>query len=121
MMRPRVLVIEDNAAGLELVCTLLEGVGCDVLTAATAKAGLAAARAEGPDLILMDVQLPGMDGYEATFRLKSDSRTAKIPVVAVTAHAMRGEEDQARAAGCDGYLTKPIREQEFFGLVRRFI
>jgi two-component system cell cycle response regulator DivK len=110
---PRVLVVEDNPINMELITALLEGEGCEAIAAETAPDGLCVAAAAQPDLILMDVQLPVMTGYEATRRLKADPRTAQIPVVAVTAHAMRGEEARAREAGCDAYLTKPVDLQRF--------
>jgi CheY-like chemotaxis protein len=119
-MTPRVLVVEDNPLNLELMTTLLEEAECEVLSATTAKAGIALARERQPSLILLDIQLPGMDGYQAAYRLKSDPSTAHIPVVAVTAHALRGEDDRARAAGCDEYLPKPIREAALFALVRQY-
>jgi two-component system, cell cycle response regulator DivK len=118
---PRVLVVEDNPVNLELVMALLEEAGCQVLSADSAAAALQLVANERPDLILMDVQLPGMTGYEATRRLKADPATAAIPVIAITAHAMRGEEATARAAGCDAYLTKPLETQAFRELLRRFV
>ncbi len=117
---PRVLVIEDDPVNLEVVIAFLEGEGCRVLSAVTAEQGLRLA-AERPDLILMDVQLPGMTGYEATQRLKADPATASIPVVALTAQAMRGEEAKAKVAGCDGYITKPVDAQAFRETLRRFL
>jgi CheY-like chemotaxis protein len=118
---PCVLVVEDNPVNLELVTALLEEAGCRILTAETAAAGLQLVATERPDLILMDVQLPGMTGYEATQRLKADPATAAIPVIAITAQAMRGEEATARAAGCDAYLTKPLETHAFRELLRRFL
>ena len=118
---PRVLVVEDNALNLELVVVLLKQGGCEVLVAETAEAGLRLARGERPDLVLMDLQLPGMTGYEAVQRLKGDAATASIPVVALTAQAMRGDEARARAAGCDAYLTKPVNTRVFWNALRRFL
>ena len=118
---PRVLVVEDNPVNLELVTALLEQAGCQVRSADSAAAALQLLASERPDLILMDVQLPGMTGYEATRRLKADPATAAIPVVAITAQAMQGEEATARAAGCDAYLTKPLETQAFRELLRRFV
>lgn len=115
------MVIDDNPTTLELLSELVSELDCDVRTAMTARAGIAAARSERPALILMDVQLPRMDGYEATMRLKRHPVTGGIPVVAITCHAMRGEEARARAAGCDAFLAKPFREEEFFATVRRFL
>jgi two-component system cell cycle response regulator DivK len=107
----RVLIIEDNPTNLKLATFLLQSVGHTVLSATDAEAGLTAARAEQPDLILMDVQLPGMNGLEATIQLKADPATRAIPVVALTALAMKGDEERIRAAGCDGYIAKPMRYQ----------
>jgi len=108
-----ILVIEDNAANMTLALFLLESAGHTVLKAVNAEVGLTLARAERPDLILMDVQLPGMDGLEATMLLKADEATRKIPVIALTALAMKGDEERIRAAGCDGYIAKPMRYKEF--------
>jgi two-component system cell cycle response regulator DivK len=118
---PRVLVVEDNPVNLELVAALLESEGCGVISAETADVSLRLATTERPDLILMDIQLPGMSGHDATRRLKADPATAKIPVVALTAHAMRGEEARAREAGFDAFLTKPIDTQAFRETLRRFL
>jgi two-component system, cell cycle response regulator DivK len=120
-MAPSVLVIEDNPVNLELVTAILEEEGCQVLAAEAPAVGLRLAAAERPDLIVMDVQLPGMTGYEAMRRLKADPATAVIPVVVVTAQAMRGEEVKARQAGCDAYLTKPLDARAFRDIVRRLL
>jgi CheY-like chemotaxis protein len=117
----RVLVVEDNAINLELMVALLEWEGCEVLAAETADVALHLARTARPDLILMDVQLPGMTGYEATRHLKTDPTTAAIPVVALTAQAMRGDEDRAAEAGCAAYLTKPLDAQILRETLRRFL
>ena len=112
-----VLVVEDNPTNMKLAVTLLESAGHHVMVASDAEAGLAIARAELPDLILMDIQLPGMDGLEATMQLKRDDATRTIPVIALTALAMKGDEERIRAAGCDGYIAKPMRYQEFLETV----
>ncbi len=117
----RILVIEDNPVNLELVLAILEPVGCQILTAGTAEVGLQIARTERPDLILLDVHLPGMSGYEVAPRLKADPATAAIPIVAVTAQAMRGEETRARDAGCDALLTKPVDADLLRKTVRRLL
>ncbi|GAB7126788.1 response regulator [Silvimonas sp. JCM 19000] len=109
----RILIIEDNAANLKLFTFLLKNAGHTVSTATEAATGLSLARAELPDLILMDVQLPGMDGLEATRLLKADSTTGHIKVVVVTAFAMKGDEARMLAAGCDGYVAKPIHYADF--------
>ena len=113
----RVLIIEDNPTNLTLATFLLQSVGHTVISATDAEAGLTTARAERPDLILMDIQLPGMDGLEATAQLKRDAATGRIPVIALTALAMKGDEERIRAAGCDGYIAKPMRYQEFLATV----
>jgi two-component system, cell cycle response regulator DivK len=112
-----ILVIEDNATNLTLATFLLENAGHKVLSATDAEAGLTLARAERPNLILMDIQLPGMDGLEATAQLKRDEVTRHIPVIALTALAMKGDEGRIRAAGCDGYIAKPMRYQELLAAV----
>ena len=112
-----VLMVEDNPANMKLGKFLLESVGHSVLTATDAEAGLAIARHEKPDLILMDIQLPGMDGLEATAQLKRDEATRSIPVIALTALAMKGDEERIRAAGCDGYVAKPISYREFLATI----
>ena len=108
----RILVIEDNPDNMLLTVMLLQSVGHEVLPAVDAEAGLALARAERPALILMDVQLPGMDGLAATAQLKGDVATRSIPVIALTALAMKGDEERIRAAGCDGYIGKPMRYKD---------
>jgi two-component system, cell cycle response regulator DivK len=113
----RVLIIEDNPTNLTLATFLLQSAGHTVLSATDAEAGLTLARAERPNLILMDIQLPGMDGLEATAQLKGDDVTRAIPVIALTALAMKGDEERIRAAGCDGYIAKPMRYQEFLATV----
>jgi two-component system, cell cycle response regulator DivK len=109
----RVLVVEDNPTNMKLAVTLLEAAGHSVLMANDAEAGLTLAREERPNLILMDIQLPGIDGLEATAQLKRDEATRAIPVIALTALAMKGDEERIRAAGCDGYIAKPMRYKEF--------
>jgi len=108
-----VLVVEDNPANMTLATFLLKSAGYDVLSAIDAEAGLALARREHPDLVLMDIQLPGMDGLQACAILKADDATRDIPVFALTALAMKGDEERIRAAGCDGYIAKPLAYKEF--------
>ena len=112
-----VLVVEDNRANMDLASFLLRSVGHTVLAAATAEVGLVLARAERPALILMDIQLPGMDGLEAISVLKRDETTRSIPVIALTALAMKGDEERIRAAGADGYIAKPIHYKEFLATI----
>jgi two-component system cell cycle response regulator DivK len=112
-----VLIVEDNPANMTLAIFLLESAGHTVISATNAEAGLALARAGQPDLILMDIQLPGMDGLAATALLKKDDATRAIPVIALTALAMTGDEARIRAAGCDGYIAKPLAYQEFLATI----
>ena len=112
-----VLVVEDNPANMTLATFLLKSAGYAVLSATDAEAGLALARAEQPDLVLMDIQLPGMDGLQACAILKKDTTTRDIPVIALTALAMKGDEERIRAAGCDGYIAKPLAYREFLAIV----
>jgi two-component system cell cycle response regulator DivK len=113
----KVLVVEDNPANMTLATFLLKSAGHTVLGATDAEHGLTLARNEQPDLILMDIQLPGMDGLEATALLKSDEATRAIPVIALTALAMKGDEERIRAAGCDGYIAKPLAYKEFLATI----
>jgi two-component system cell cycle response regulator DivK len=113
----KVLIVEDNSANMTLAVFLLQSAGHSVLSARDAEAGLTLARDEQPDLILMDIQLPGMDGLQATALLKRDDATRGIPVIALTALAMKGDEERIRAAGCDGYIAKPMRYQEFLATI----
>jgi two-component system cell cycle response regulator DivK len=114
-----VLLIEDNATNMALAKFMLESAGHSVLCAATAEIGLRFARDCHPQLILMDVQLPGMDGLHATTLLKQDAATCAIPVIALTALAMNGDEARIRAAGCDGYIAKPMRYRAFLSTIAR--
>jgi CheY-like chemotaxis protein len=117
----RILVVEDNKLNMELVTDLLETAGHDVCRAFSAEIGLRMAATESPDLILMDIRLPGMDGLSAVRALKGDPATRRIPTVALTAQAMKGDALTALAAGFDGYLTKPIDTRAFFGEISRLL
>ena len=109
----KILIVEDNPTNMRLAIFLLESAGYSVLSATDAEAGMALARDEQPNLILMDIQLAGMDGLEATVLLKRAEATRAIPVIALTALAMKGDEERIRAAGCDGYIAKPLQYREF--------
>ena len=109
----RILIVEDNADNMELAVFLLQSAGHTVLSAVDAEAGMALARKELPHLILMDIQLPGMDGLEATSLLKQDEATRAIPVLALTALAMKGDEERILAGGCSGYIAKPLGVASF--------
>jgi two-component system cell cycle response regulator DivK len=115
----RILVIEDSPTNMMLTVDILEHADHTVLQAERADAGLDIAAHEQIDLILMDIQLPDMDGMTATRILKADPRTAHIPVIALTASAMKGDRERILEAGCDGYIEKPIRYLEFLGEVER--
>jgi len=110
---PVVFVVDDNPLNLELVTDVLEAAGHVVRRASSGPEALAAVRQNSPDLILMDIGLPGMDGYAVLRALRGDPGTADIPVVALTAYAMAGDERQARESGFDGYITKPIDTRSF--------
>jgi CheY-like chemotaxis protein len=117
----KILIIEDNLLNLELATDLLEANGFIVSSAQTAEEGLRMARELLPDLVLMDFSLPGMDGLSATKHLKADPATRHLAVVGLTANAMKGDEQMALNAGCDGYLTKPIDTRTFIATVKKFI
>ena len=117
----RILIIGDSPVNVLLTVGILERAGHMAAQAETAAKGLAMARHQRPDLILMDMQPPDMDGLQATRLLRSDPRTSDIPVIALTAFAMKGDAEMMRDAGCDGYITKPIRYQEFLQEVESVI
>jgi CheY-like chemotaxis protein len=116
-----ILLVEDNAANQLLAVALLEREGYEVDVADTSAQVVERLRARTPDLILMDIQLPGDDGLVVARRLKADPATAKIPIVALTAHAMAGDREQALAVGCVGYLSKPIDTRMFGAQIRGFL
>ena len=120
-MEKKILVIEDTPVNMELVTDLLEVAGYQVIQAETAETGIERALAERTDLILMDVGLPGMDGLTAAGILKRDQLTKDIPIIALTSHAMKDDEERIMAAGCNGYITKPIDTREFPKRVASFI
>lgn len=117
----RILVVEDSPDIRALVRMLLESQGHEVKTAADGREGVDAARREKPDLVLMDLSLPVLSGWEATREIKADPATSRIPVIAVTAHAMYGDRERALAAGCDGFVAKPIEEQTFGSAIASFL
>jgi two-component system cell cycle response regulator DivK len=112
-----VLIIEDNPANMKLTSLLLCNAGHTVLCAVDAEIGLTLARDDQPDLILMDLQLPGMDGLAATALLKRAPATAAIPVIALTAMAMKEDREKSKAAGCDAYIAKPVRYKELYAAI----
>jgi two-component system, cell cycle response regulator DivK len=115
-----VLVVEDNEKNMKLVCDILQVTGYSPLAASSGEQALALAAEHAPTLVLMDIQLPDLDGSEALRRLRSDERTAGIPVLALTAQAMHGDRERFLAAGFDGYLSKPVDVDELIETVRRF-
>lgn len=121
MMKPKILLIEDNEQNRYLVTFLLEQSGYDVVPAESGPLGIELAGKIRPSLILLDIQLPGMDGYAVARALKSDPELQAIPIVAVTSYAMVGDREQSMAAGCNGYMEKPINPETFVGEVERFL
>lgn len=117
-MSKRILVVEDTEDNRQIVRDLLTSVGYEIVEAVDGGAGVEAAGRELPDLILMDIQLPVFDGYEATRRIKANPATRHIPIIAVTSYALSGDEDKAKAAGCDDYLAKPFSPRQLLALVR---
>ena len=120
-MGGRVLIVDDNPTNLKLIAYLVRAKGYEVETASDAEAAIGAVRANPPHLILMDLQLPGIDGLELTRRFKADPSTKDITIIAVTAYAMKGDEAKAYEAGCDGYVTKPIDTRALPELIARHI
>lgn len=116
----RILLVEDNPANLQLMEYLLNAFGYMTICAVDGAQGVAAARREKPDVILMDLQLPVMDGYEATRQIKANPGLAKIPIIAVTAFAMVGDRERILADGFNGYIAKPIAPENFVSQVERF-
>lgn len=121
MSKGKILIVDDKPGNLKLARVLLRAEDYTVLTASDAEEALAALRKDRPDLILMDVQLPGMDGLELTRRLKADPATKDIKILAVTAYAMRGDEQRAFEAGCDGYVSKPIDTRALPVTIKRLL
>jgi len=117
----RILVVDDTPDSRQIMHDLLTSAGYSLFEATDGAAGVAAALEHRPDLILMDIQLPVLDGYEATRRIKARPETATIPVVAVTSYALNGDGARAMAAGCDGYVTKPFSPRQLLAKVREFV
>lgn len=121
MTTTRILLVEDNPMNRRVVEFLLKAEGYTVIEASDGQEALEMLKTMVPDLVLMDLQLPGLDGFSATRSIKSNPATKDVPVVALTAYAMSGDAERARNAGCDGYITKPIDPDEFPGLVARYL
>jgi two-component system, cell cycle response regulator DivK len=116
-----ILVVEDQMDNRQILRDLLGNAGYELLEAENGAEALTTVARQRPDLILMDIQLPVMDGYEATRRLKADPATKSIPIIVVTSYAMSGDETKAREAGCDAYVTKPYSPRQLLGKVREFL
>jgi two-component system cell cycle response regulator DivK len=117
----RILVVEDQEDNRRILRDLLTSAGYEIIQAENGEEALAAAARERPDLILMDIQLPVLDGYEATRRIKADPALRAIPVIAVTSYALSGDENKARAAGCDAYVTKPFSPRALLAKIREYV
>jgi two-component system cell cycle response regulator DivK len=120
-MTTRILVIEDQEDNRRILRDLLSSVGYEVIEAATGRDGVAKAASCRPHLILMDIQLPLLDGYEVTRRIKADPTLGQIPVIAVTSYALSGDDVKAREAGCDGYVAKPYSPRALLAKIREFV
>ncbi len=120
-MKKRILIVEDQEDNRKILRDLLTSVGYDLVEATTGEEGVALAETARPDLILMDIQLPGLDGYEATRRIKANPALRHIPVIAVTSYALSGDDVKAREAGCDAYVTKPFSPRALLAKVREYL
>jgi two-component system, cell cycle response regulator DivK len=120
-MTKRILIVEDQEDNRIILRRLLSKAGYDLIEAMNGEDGVALALSMRPDLILMDIQLPVMDGYEATRRIKSNAELNSIPVIAVTSYALSGDEARARAAGCDAYVAKPFSPRQLLAKVREYL
>ena len=120
-MSKRILAIEDHAENRRILRLLLASAGYELIEAVTGEEGIAMAEKERPDLILMDIQLPGLDGYEATRRIKANPAIRHIPIIVVTSYALSGDDVKAFEAGCDAYVTKPFVPRELLAKVRAYV
>ena len=120
-MSKRILVVEDTEDNRRIMRDLLSSAGYELIEAETGEAGVAMAKSHRPDLILMDIQLPVLDGYEASRQIKADPALRDIPIIAVTSYALSGDEEKTRAAGCNGYVAKPFSPRQLLQKVREFI
>ena len=120
-MSRRILVVEDQEDNRRILRDLLTSAGYELIEAVTGEEGVALAETHRPDLILMDIQLPGLDGYGATRQIKANPALRQIPVIAVTSYALRGDDVKAREAGCDGYVTKPFSPRALLAKVREYL
>jgi two-component system, cell cycle response regulator DivK len=120
-VKKRVLAIEDHEDNRRILRDLLTSVGYELIEATTGEEGIALAQSEHPDLILMDIQLPGLDGYETTRRIRANAALQAVPIIAVTSYALSGDDVKAMAAGCDAYVTKPFSPRELLAKIRQFL
>jgi two-component system, cell cycle response regulator DivK len=120
-MSKRILVVEDQEDNRKIIRDLLSASGYQSVEATTGDQGLALAERERPDLILMDIQLPGMDGYEVTRRIKANPDLAHIPIIAVTSYALSGDDQKAYASGCNGYVTKPFSPRQLLAKIKEYL
>ena len=120
-MTKRILIVEDQEDLRGVLRDLLTGSGYEVAEAADGQAGVAMAQAERPDLILMDIQMPVLNGYDATYQIKADPNLKATPIIAVSSFAMKGDEEKARASGCDSYVTKPYSPLQLLRVIRGFL
>jgi two-component system cell cycle response regulator DivK len=120
-MSRKILIVEDQEDNRKILRDLLSSAGFELVEAVSGEEGVAQAQAHVPDLILMDIQLPGMDGYEATRRIKATPQLARIPIIAVTSYALSGDDVKAMAAGCDAYVTKPFSPRALLVKIREFL
>ena len=120
-MSKRILVIEDQEDNRRIVRDLLTSVGYEIIEAVTGEEGVTAAATHVPDLILMDIQLPGLDGYEATRRIRANPALRQIPIIAVTSYALSGDDVKAFAAGCNGYVSKPFSPRALLAKIREYL
>jgi len=120
-MSKRILVVEDQEDNRRILRDLLTSASYEMIEAVTGEEGVTLAEAQRPDLILMDIQLPGLDGYEATRQIKANPALRQIPIIAVTSYALSGDEAKAQAAGCDGYVTKPFSPRQLLVKIREYL
>jgi two-component system, cell cycle response regulator DivK len=120
-MSKRILVVEDHEDNRQILRDLLASAGYEMIEAGNGEAGVAAAAAEHPDLILMDIQLPILDGYEATRQIRANPALTDIPIIVVTSYALSGDEEKARAAGCNAYVAKPYSPRQLLARIRGFL
>ena len=120
-MSKRILVVEDTEDNRQIIRDLLSSVGYELIEASDGAEGVAMAQSQRPDLILMDIQLPQMDGYEATRRIRAIPDLARVPIIAVTSYALSGDEAKTREVGCDGYVAKPFSPRQLLAKIREFL